>query len=315
MQKAIQRRSKPKTPTLKPYLYRGFLRCGECGCLITTETQKGHNYLRCTKRVKRDCSQKYLREDLFQIQLDRYIGRLALPADVADWIISELEKEQAADTTAGSNATNAAQDAIKAIDDRLERLMDAYLEKAISLEEYRSAKGSLINNKKEKEEEKAELERHRSGWFEPAIGFAKAAKNAAILASSHDDAKKLEFVKTTGSNFRLVNRELVSLPREAWQLVVDQGSFAQSNIASPSGDAIFAGETRLDLVKRRGGDSNSRYPCGQTGFRNRRIQPLCHLSNFSQHYFTHRPRSNMQSHPRPNPTGLAIAFVRPPSNN
>jgi integrase len=30
--------------------------------------------------------------------------------------------------------------------------------------------------------------------------------------------------------------------------------------------------------KRRGGDSNSRYPFGQTGFRNRRIQPLCHLS-------------------------------------
>ena len=31
-------------------------------------------------------------------------------------------------------------------------------------------------------------------------------------------------------------------------------------------------------MKRRGGDSNSRYPCGQTGFRNRRVQPLRHLS-------------------------------------
>ena len=31
--------------------------------------------------------------------------------------------------------------------------------------------------------------------------------------------------------------------------------------------------------ERRGGDSNSRYPCGQTGFRKRRIQPLCHLSS------------------------------------
>ena len=34
------------------------------------------------------------------------------------------------------------------------------------------------------------------------------------------------------------------------------------------------------LAKRRGGDSNSRYPFGQTGFRNRRIQPLCHLSGY-----------------------------------
>ena len=32
--------------------------------------------------------------------------------------------------------------------------------------------------------------------------------------------------------------------------------------------------------KRRGRDSNPRYPCGQIGFRDRRIQPLCHLSRW-----------------------------------
>ncbi len=47
----MDRKSKAKTPVLKPYLYRGLFQCGECGCVITTETQKGHNYLRCTKRV------------------------------------------------------------------------------------------------------------------------------------------------------------------------------------------------------------------------------------------------------------------------
>ena len=42
------------------------------------------------------------------------------------------------------------------------------------------------------------------------------------MASSHDDAKKLEFTKTTGSNFRLINRELVSDPRGAWEVVWNQ---------------------------------------------------------------------------------------------
>jgi site-specific DNA recombinase len=268
VQEAMRRKSKPKTPSLKPYLYRGFLRCGECGCFITTETQKGHNYLRCTKRVKRDCSQKYLREDAFATQLNRYIQSLSLPAEWADWMIAELEKEQASNTTAASDATNAITEEIKAIDERLERLMDAYLDKATTLEEYRPAKEKLIGEKKRKEGELAELERHRSGWFEPAFTFIKTAKQAAILASSHNDAKKLEFAKTTGSNFRLVNRELVSLPRDAWQLVVDQGSFAQPNAASSIDDAAFAGKNYHDSNKRRGGDSNSRYPFGQTGFRN-----------------------------------------------
>ena len=59
----MNRKSKPKAPKLKPYLYRGLFRCGECGCFVTSETQKGHNYLRCTKRVKKDCSQPYVREE------------------------------------------------------------------------------------------------------------------------------------------------------------------------------------------------------------------------------------------------------------
>ncbi len=258
VQATTRRKSKPKTPTLKPYLYRGFLRCGECGCLITTETQKGHNYLRCTKRVKKDCSQKYVREDAFTSQLDRYIQKLSLHSDLAEWLIVELEKEQASHTTAAEETANGIKEKIRAVDERLDRLMVAYLDKAMTLEEYRIAKEKLIEEKKQKEEEQAEMERHRSGWFEPAIGFVKAAKDAAILASSHDHAEKLKFAKNTGSNFRLVNRELVSLPRDAWQLVVDQGSFAQSNIASPRGDAIFAGETHHDCLERRGGDSNPR---------------------------------------------------------
>src|SRR5690606_34595844 len=32
------------------------------------------------------------------------------------------------------------------------------------------------------------------------------------------------------------------------------------------------------LTWRRGWDSNPRYPCGYSGFRDRYIQPLCHLS-------------------------------------
>jgi hypothetical protein len=52
------------------------------------------------------------------------------------------------------------------------------------------------------------------------------------------------------SNFRLVNRELVSLPRDAWQLVVNQGSFTQSNIAPAIAGAIFAGETHHDSLQR-----------------------------------------------------------------
>src|SRR3989337_3898236 len=68
VQEVMSRKSKPKSRGLKPYLYRGFFHCGECGCFITTETQKGHNYLRCTKR-KGACSQRYVREEFITKQI------------------------------------------------------------------------------------------------------------------------------------------------------------------------------------------------------------------------------------------------------
>ncbi len=49
-QEMMTRKSKPQHGGgLKPYVYRGLFKCGGCGCSITAETQKGHNYLRCTK--------------------------------------------------------------------------------------------------------------------------------------------------------------------------------------------------------------------------------------------------------------------------
>ena len=91
VQEVMSRKSKPHSKGLKPYIYRGFFRCGECGCFITTEQQKGHNYLRCTKR-KNPCSQKYIREELITSQIQKEIKKVSLPLDWTKWMIAENEK-------------------------------------------------------------------------------------------------------------------------------------------------------------------------------------------------------------------------------
>src|SRR3989339_2141049 len=93
VQEVMMRKSKPHSKGLKPFLYRGFFRCGECGCFITTETQKGHNYLRCTKR-KNPCSQKYTREEIITSEIQKEIKKVSLPLDWANWMIAENEKDR-----------------------------------------------------------------------------------------------------------------------------------------------------------------------------------------------------------------------------
>jgi hypothetical protein len=91
VQEVMTRRSKPNSVRLKSYVYRGLLHCGECGCGVTMETQKGHNYLRCTKRVKKDCSQPYVREENMTTQIAAALTSVSLPDDTADRLVQRLE--------------------------------------------------------------------------------------------------------------------------------------------------------------------------------------------------------------------------------
>ena len=49
-----------------------------CGCSITGERQKGHNYYRCTKK-KGPCKEPYAREELLDQQITKAIQDVALP--------------------------------------------------------------------------------------------------------------------------------------------------------------------------------------------------------------------------------------------
>ncbi|HEX3357314.1 MAG TPA: recombinase family protein [Tepidisphaeraceae bacterium] len=251
VQEIMARKSKPKTPELKPYLYRGVFRCGECGCFVTTETQKGNNYLRCSKRVKKDCSQPYMREEILSEQVADYLRCIALPIETADWMISELQIERDTETASRQKAMHSMQAQLQESDEKLDLLMNAYLDKSISLDEYKNAKTRLVNEKQELKDKKTALEANGGNWFEPAIRFVKAAKTTGFLAETGTDEEKRDFLKKVGSNLTIRNRHLSVNPRGAWKLVVDQGSFAQHNTAPSHDGAVSVGEIHQNLQKRR----------------------------------------------------------------
>jgi len=151
VQEVMARKSKPKTPKLKPYIFRGFFRCGECGCFITTETQKGHNYLRCTKR-KNPCSQKYAREDAITSQIREEIKKVSLSSTWANASIAEFEKEKAECAQAESSFAQNARNEIVEIETKLDRLLDLQLDGSLSQTEYTTKKHKLILAKKDLEE-------------------------------------------------------------------------------------------------------------------------------------------------------------------
>jgi site-specific DNA recombinase len=235
-QAVMRRRSKANTIRSKSYVYRSLLRCGECGCFITMETQKGHNYLRCTKRVKRDCSQPYLREEKLTERIAAVLDSVSLPDETADWMVNQINSERAEGTKVIKAAEKAATKQIDALDSQLDRLTAAYLESgAFSPADFRKHKEELVNSKRGFLDKVEALHRDDISRFEPMVRFINRSKQMKYVASHHKPNELRAELENIGSNLTLLNRELKLSPRGAWKTVVNQGlSTPQQKTATPS---------------------------------------------------------------------------------
>ncbi len=64
-----------------PFMYRGLIRCEQCGCAITPEKHKGHVYYHCTQYNGKHGA-KWLREEKLTEQLVEIFKSLQMPKDV-----------------------------------------------------------------------------------------------------------------------------------------------------------------------------------------------------------------------------------------
>ena len=256
VQEVMTRRSKPSPVRLKTYVYRGLFHCGECGCVITMETQKGHNYLRCTKRVS-DCSQRYLREEAMTPQIASALRSASLPDDIADWLIRELNARQEDAARACEEARAKLAREIENIDKKLDRLTAAYLDAgAFTAAEFRKRKEDGLNRKRKVVDGMNALDRQRNSRFEPIIRFVNGSKQLKYIAGRGDPKEMRTEIEKIGSNLQVRDRKLNWVPRQAWQLVVAQGSFAHVNAAPEISSAAFCGKTHLTATKWSDGESN-----------------------------------------------------------
>ena len=254
----MAQKSKHKTPQLKPYMYRGLFRCGECGCFITTETQKGHNYLRCTKRLV-PCTQKYVREEAIAMQVDSTIERVTLEAAIADRMIRQFEKEREAAAQRQAAALARCKADLATCEKQIDLLLDMRLNEQISETEYVSKKHVLVNQKAELRGKMEAFERNRQNRFEPAIQFVSEAKQATILLAEGNWEKNRDFLKKIGSNFQVADKSLAVEFKKPWNLLADFNSARTTNLA-------VSGEKSEKSNWRREGDSNPRYLLGMHAF-------------------------------------------------
>ncbi|OHA35341.1 MAG: hypothetical protein A2W65_02480 [Candidatus Taylorbacteria bacterium RIFCSPLOWO2_02_50_13] len=238
-QKVMADRSRPKKPSQKEYPFRNLLKCGECGCAITSETQKGHNYYRCTKKKDKQCSQKYIREEVLARQISDEIQKVSLPPAWAEWMLGELNKEEAEAAQAGAVFAQNLKDKIKELEGKLDLLLDAHLDGTISREEYTVKKEKFITEKAELSEKLKDFERNGNHWLEPARQFILAAQQAKIIALQENPVAGRDFLKRIGSNHVLRSQAICFEPKKSWKILADLPAEGRSPEAENSYHPIW----------------------------------------------------------------------------
>src|SRR3989344_287591 len=152
------RNAHPMKRGINKHVFRGTFLCGECGCSITSEIQKGHTYYRCTKK-RGVCAQKYFREEFLAEQANDIIKKVSLSSEWKEFMLAELEKEQASSFHSDALFVQNLKNQIKSVEETLDRLLDAHLDSTITSEEYIRKKQKLLNQKIDFSEKLKDFER------------------------------------------------------------------------------------------------------------------------------------------------------------
>ena len=232
-QEVMVKRGKVQEVRKHNFAFLGLLKCASCGCSITAETQKGHNYYRCTKK-KGLCQEKhYLREEALTEQIKSFLQKVSLSSQDTEKVLAALESEQEQAKQQAQSKVESLKERLKQVETKLAKLLDIFLTDALSTEEYAAKKQELLSQKIELQEKITDFEQKGLSWIEPAREFVKSLNQAAKLAKTENKKEMTTFLKNIGSNHILQNRQLIFSPKIPYNLVAEPAEAGEANLTIP----------------------------------------------------------------------------------
>jgi site-specific DNA recombinase len=185
-------------PQRHTHQYQRMIRCASCGRALIAERQKGHTYYRCHSP---ECPKTSIREEIvdeairasvrpFQLTNEEWA---AMPADI-ETILQEHKEDSAGDLRSIDLA-------IAAIDDRMRRLTDAFVDRDLEREVYLARKEQLLLERADHLSRRTVVEAGDTNLRQRTQKILELLKSLGMLAFLENRAQTREILKITTSNF------------------------------------------------------------------------------------------------------------------
>jgi hypothetical protein len=184
---------KPFQYAAKPFIFRGLLRCANCGCAMSPETAKGkYIYYSCTNARKDICNKKvYVPEKDLLKPIYEVLERFSLiPQETIDKIVDGLKKSNESKNLYHKNSIEGLKKEYDLIQTRLTRLTDLLIDQSITKDIYDT---KLKESKEKQHDIDLQLQDHTQAdenYYITASTVLNLAKNALKLFESSEVQEK-----------------------------------------------------------------------------------------------------------------------------
>jgi len=202
-------------------IYRGPMKCGECGAMITAEEkvkrQKNGNvhnytYYHCTKRIDEKCSQKCIEEKELEKQIAIELAKIEIPVDFKEWAMARLKEMNTQEVSDRDKIYGSQRLEYDACVRKIDNLIDMRANGELTEDEFKDRKQILLSDKARFQELLKDTDKRVENWLEIAErGFNFAEKASAVFAEAKDNLNletKKEIFATLGSDLILKDRKV-----------------------------------------------------------------------------------------------------------
>ena len=196
----------PRRGARREYRYQRMIRCAACGHSLTPERQKGHIYYRCHTR---DCIGACVRQE----HIDRQVMTAIEPLQFTDSELAACATD--VDALLIANAAGIPRERerlalqLAALEDRIKRTTDAYVDGVVDKDAYLERKETLITERVALRSQLAQLDDGVGSWRKKAAQVFELLRALQSLAISTPDDRLREILADTTSNLIAVGKKLV----------------------------------------------------------------------------------------------------------
>ncbi len=217
----------------KPFVFRGLIRCGECGCMIGKDPKKGFNYCVCNQFKGKHKTEIVLEEDLIE-QVKDVFRKIRVPMDVLQDLKLSLENNLKAEQEFYETSIDQFR---KEYDENKRILKKSYLDNArgrITDDQYDeifeeiSARQSFLDN---------QMQRHTEGnkaFLMACTYLIKLTNKALEIFESSKPEQKRQLITFILSNLKLEGKKLSFTLNEPFDAIVE---YSQSVTKLPGPDS------------------------------------------------------------------------------